>query len=173
MKPAKHKEASLSAQRLRELLHYEPKTGLFVWIYQHKKSARMLGKQAGSQDNMGYLQIKIDGLQHKSHRLAWLYVYGSWPDKQIDHINGDSQNNRIENLRQATASQNRANSKLNKDNKSRFKGAHLRVGNRKYQAMIKINGRSRHLGIFTSPEDAHAAYCAAASKLFGKFARSE
>lgn len=89
----------------------------------------------------------------------------------IDHVNGDAADNRIENLRAANRSQNNANSALRNRNASGFKGVSLHKKTGKWQASIKVDGKGRHLGLFSDPVKAHAAYCSAASEIFGSFAR--
>ena len=90
-------EASLTAARLRELLHYNPDDGLFRWRVAGPK--RVVGAPAGSRQRIGYIVIRVDGRLHYAHRLAWLHTTGAWPAASIDHIDGDKGNNRWVNLR--------------------------------------------------------------------------
>jgi hypothetical protein len=118
-------------------------------------------------DAHGYLKIRIDRRNYLLHRLAWLYVHGCWPVGQIDHRDLNPANNAISNLRDATHAQNKQNSRgLRGDG---LKGVRLSHG--KWQASIRVNGRRLHLGTFSAPESARAAYVAAASKHHGEFAR--
>ena len=88
----------ITQEELKELLDYNPETGLFTWnVYNNIKN-----KTTAGTFNDGYIQIKIKQKIYQAHRLAWLYVYGEWPKGQIDHINGIRDDNRIENLRDVT-----------------------------------------------------------------------
>jgi hypothetical protein len=161
----------LTRARLRELLHYDPATGEFRWLKRVSRPTRV-GDAAGALEINGYRKITIEGRQYRAHHLAWLYMTGQWRSGLIDHRDGDRSNNRWDNLRRATASQNCANRRLPRNNKCRLKGV-TRTESHRWRAGIHKNGRRRHLGIFSTPEAAHAAYVAAARKLFGEFARAE
>lgn len=120
----------------------------------------------------GHRVIIINQNRYKAHRLAWLYVYGSWPPFEIDHINGLPDDNRIFNLRLIEARwQQRANQKIRKDNRSGFKG--VRLKGKKYTARCKKHGIVTEIQGFSTPEEAHAAYIKMALKTFGDFARAE
>lgn len=161
----------LRSERVRELLDYDPDTGVFVWARDY--SSRRKGAVAGhvSATN-GAVEIRIDRRPYLAHRLAWLLIYGVWPKLFIDHANGDPSDNRIANLRQATVSQNAANKRRPATNSSGYKGVCWNKSSKKWQAGIKVNGRSFHLGLFATPEDAHEAYLTAAVHHFGEFARA-
>lgn len=162
----------LTADRLREFLHYEPETGVFTWKVSRRGKTR-IGAIAGlSQDGRGYRRIIIDNKQHYEHRLVWLYVHGKWPSGQIDHANGDRADNRLCNLRLATHSENMCNSRMRYHNQAGLKGASWHQESGKWQARIRKDGVVTSLGYFSTPEEAHAAYVAAASKKHGKFARA-
>jgi hypothetical protein len=150
----------LTAERLRELLHYDTETGIFTWIV--STSVRVqVGDIAGCKNNEGYLQIKIDKRNHRAHRLAWLHTFGSWPTGQIDHINGQRSDNRIANLRSVTHSVNQQNRKFaQRSNKSTGLMGVSRYGNG-FRARIKLDGKSRNIGTFDTPELANAAYLSA------------
>lgn len=111
----------------------------------------------------------VDGRGYYVHRLAWFYVHGRWPQQQIDHINGDPHDNRIANLREATVEQNRRNVRLSTKNKFGLKGVTIQKG--RYKAQIRFAGKHINIGLFDSPEEAHAAYCRHAIQLHGEFAR--
>lgn len=103
--------------------------------------------------------------------MVWLYVHGAIPDNMdIDHINGDRSDNRLVNLRLATASQNQQNSRLQVTSKSGFKGVHLHKQSGRWLARIKHNGVRRSLGLYKTPEEAGAAYLRASIEIFGEFA---
>jgi hypothetical protein len=154
----------VTAERLRELLDYNPATGVFKWKLSYRM--RRKGLVAGRRHGGWYWCIRVDSREYLAHRLAWLYVYGRWPLDQIDHINGIRFDNRIANLREATNSQNKQN---RKPKVAGLKGVY-RQKNR-WRARITINRRCLYLGTFSTPEAASAAYREAAIKHFGEFAR--
>jgi hypothetical protein len=161
---------TLTRERLVELLTYDPATGEFRNRVNRGNRARA-GEIAGYLDVNGYRVIGIDGLQYLAHRLAWLYVHGSFPNALLDHRDGDPSNNRDLNLRQATHSQNRANSHLRADNTSGRKGVYWHRGSRKWIARITAAGRCLYLGCFTDLDAAHWAYIQASFIHHGRFAR--
>jgi hypothetical protein len=162
----------LTRARLRELLHYDPKTGQFRWRKRLRNGHR--GPSAGCvHSQRGYRYIKIDRRVYSEHQLAWFYMTGRWCRPGIDHRDRDAANNRWSNLRRATASQNNANRRRPRHNASGYKGVYLSRRSGKWYAHIGRNGRIIHLGTFATAQAAHAAYCAAARKLFGEFARAE
>lgn len=166
MKPA---DRPLTRDRLLEVLSYDSETGIFRWLV-CKSRRNHVGDQAGTIGEDGYRIIQIDGWNYKAARLAWLYHYGRWPVPQADHRDLKRDNDRISNLREATDSQNGANTGLLASNRSGFKGvSHSRDG---WKAQIRKNGERKFLGYFDTPEEAHAAYCAAARDLHGDFART-
>jgi hypothetical protein len=154
---------NLTADQLKDALHYEPETGIFTWRIRPSKSI-LPGMVAGcTEKRIGYVTIGIAGKVYKAHRLAWLYVHGVWPSGLIDHINCQKADNRIANLREVTASGNSQNvNKPNKRNKSGFMGV-IRFQN-KWRASITIRGKTRCLGDYATPEEAHEAYVIAKRK---------
>lgn len=161
----------LTADYLREVLNYDPETGLFHWR-KHMSNRRGAGEKAGCIcSQSGYNLIGIKGDVHKANRLAWLYVHGEWPDRLVDHINGNPGDDRIANLRLATHAQNLQNRGKQKNNKSGFKGVCWHVPSKKWHARIACNGKQHHLGLFATPEDAHRAYIVAAERFHGEFAK--
>jgi hypothetical protein len=160
----------LTAARLQALLHYDPETGEFRWRKQ-LSSIAPAGAIAGSINKYtGYRYIMIDNRSYTAHHLAWLYKTGKWCRRLIDHRDLNRANNRWSNLRPATRSENNAN-QARCPNKSGFRGVSPHCG--KWQARICKNGRQRFLGTYDTAQEAHAAYVAAARKLFGEFARPE
>jgi len=119
---------------------------------------------------MGYVQVYVDGRNYLLHRLMYLFHKGYVP-KLIDHINNNKQDNRIENLREATYSQNQQNKKINCTNKAKFKGAVFHPLKNKWQGRIHLNKKKISLGYYETAEEAHEAYKTAAIKFFGEFAR--
>jgi hypothetical protein len=160
----------INASRLRELLDYDPETGVFTWLVSTSNRVRS-GETAGTLDGR-YRQIKADGRIYRSHQLAWLWMTGEWPTGHLDHINGDPSDNRFTNLRPATSSQNGANSRRGVNNKSGFKGVSWHAQAHRWRARIMVGRRQIFLGLFTDPTIAHAAYVEAAEKHFGEYARA-
>jgi hypothetical protein len=105
-----------------------------------------------------------------AHRVAWAIYYGKWPEKQIDHINHIKSDNRINNLRQADHSQNGCNRGLQSNNRSGVSGVHWSSQKEKWFAKIKLNGKSKHLGVFSDIEDAANAVKKARIEMHGDFA---
>jgi hypothetical protein len=160
-----------TAERVREVLDYNPLTGSFVWRISPCNSTPA-GSLAGA-DSEGYRLIRLDGGRYKGHQLAWLYMTGEWPSRQVDHEDTNRSNNRWGNLRLATGSQNKANMGKRSDNTSGFKGVCWYPTTKKWRAGIGCQGKVKTIGYFKTPEEAHAAYCEEAKRLFGEFARFE
>lgn len=149
---------SLTAQRLREVLDYDRDTGVFTWRVTRTFTA-LVGTVAGRVNPRGYVSIKIDGVTHLAHRLAWLHVHGSWPTATVDHRDTDKTNNRFLNLRDVVQRVNGENLRVaNRDSKTGLLGVCFNKKAGKYQAAIKSHGRTRHLGLHATPELAHQAY---------------
>lgn len=165
-------QQALEALELRQLVAYDAETGLMTRRVATASNIKV-GDPVGYADNQGYLCAYIKGRQYKVHRLAWLYVYGEWPKGQLDHINGDRTDNRICNLREATASQNQQNKATPKENKSGVKGVvqHKRSG--RWYAFCRVNGTRSYLGSFTDIQDAEAAVIKFRSEHHGEFARHQ
>lgn len=155
--------SDLTADRLRALLHYDPTTGIFTNRV-HRGSTARAGNVAGCLSTSdGYLRIRIDGRQYLAHRLAWLHVTGCWPSGEVDHRNGVRTDNRFANLRDATSSVNSQNLRAaRRDNKTAgLLGVSYMASKGRYRATICVSGKHLHLGLFSSPEEAHVAYRAA------------
>lgn len=165
----RQKNMTLTAERLREVMSYDPETGVLTWLEQRNHLA-LAGSIAGYCERDGYRRIKFLGKKFKAHRLAWLFVYGTWPAHEIDHVDGNKDNNRIENLRPASRAQNLRNCGKRKTNTSGYKGVSWHKGKRKWSASIGVNGRLRHLGYYQNIECAAAAYASAAEKFHGDYA---
>ncbi len=158
-------------ERLKELLDYDPETGLFT-----RKTGRG-GRPPGSlmgckpKGDFGYVLVGIDRRVYLAHDVAFVFMTGVWPSEDVDHVNTVKDDNRWCNLRAATRSQNNANSHLRKDNTSGLKGVSFNKERQRWVAQIGISGRQTNLGRSETPEAAYAAYAAAAQRQFGDFAR--
>lgn len=151
--------ASLTAERLRELLHYDRATGLFTWLKSNSNRVKV-GSIAGSLRKDGYIEIGVDGERHLAHRLAVLYVTGNWPPEVVDHKFANRSDNRWSEIRAGTQSFNCQNIRsARKDSSTGLLGASPACDNSgKFIAHIKYGGKVRHLGRFDSAEEAHEAY---------------
>lgn len=163
------KELPLTQERLKHLLHYNPDTGVFTWL--SKPSRRInSGSIAGRiKPKKGYVEIGISGRIYLAHRLAWLYIYGTWPKEQVDHINGIRNDNRIKNLRLATTSQNQWNKKMQKNNTSGIKGVSWDNQRGKWIAQCWLFGKHHKIGRFSSIDDADRAIRQFREKHQGEF----
>lgn len=158
------KERKLSQERLKELLHYEPETGWFTWRV--SSSMANPGDRAGGLHGYGgYRAIGLDYRKYLEHTLAWLYMTGTVPQKEIDHINNDAGDNRWSNLREATRSQNG-------HNKPRGRGATfpgvVKHGN-KWRSRIQIEGETTDYGCFRTIAEARVARLLGEKEKFGRF----
>jgi len=162
----------ITQSELKEVLEYNPETGLFIWK-KTVNSRAVIGSIAGHKDYNIYIQISIYGKKYRAHRLAFLYMTGEWPKELVDHINQIKDDNRWTNLRQATVSQNNINSKKPKNNKSGYRGVHWDKTRNKWVAMIKYKCKKMNLGAYTDIEHAAAAYKKAALELYGEFAETQ
>jgi hypothetical protein len=162
---------TISHTEIKSILRYEPDTGEFYWRI--ARGHANPGDIAGNDTAKGYRSIGLNGRQYLVHRVVWFFEKGEWPKGSLDHINGIKHDNRIENLREATRSQNGANRGKEARNTSGFKGVSWYKQNKRWMAHIKFNGKCLCLGYFDDPEEAHHAYKMKALELFGDFARSE
>lgn len=127
------------------------------------------GKTAGSVNKRGYRTVYVDGKIYKAHRLVFLYHHGFLPN-QVDHIDGDKDNNRIENLRAATNSQNRMNCGAQRNNTSGHKNVYWDVEANKWAVKVRVDKKLRTLGRFANIDDAIVAATAGRKELHGAFA---
>lgn len=157
---------------LKERLLYAPRKGVFYWVTPPATHPRLLGEEAGSRvvtNGKPYFAIQIDGKKYKRGRLAFLFMEGRWPTEMIDHINGDGLDDRWENLREATATENAWN------HKGRAKSSDLPMGVRatasgKYAARIGYKGELITIGVFATAKGAATAYRQARERIYGEFA---
>lgn len=137
---------------LRSVFRYDPATGHLYKRGQDTPSGRLATK--------GYRQVFALGKRHMAHRLVWLYFNDEWPPGQLDHINRNKDDNRIENLRVVTNQQNQENVALWSNNRSGFRGVSISASG-VFRADIRVDGKTIHLGTFRSAEDAALARMAA------------
>lgn len=162
----------ITQERLKELLSYDPITGIFKRLKQINYKINP-DKIVGS-INDGYLIVKLDNKFYRLHRLAWLYAHGRFPENDIDHIDGDKQNNKLENLREANNSENGRNKPKFKKNKSGHKGVCWIEKSQKWRASIALgNKKTKHIGLYENLEDAVEAFTLKAIELHGEFAHKE
>lgn len=177
MRPARSGEKCIEIGDLRSKLRYCPDSGKCFWV-----TASMCGRgrvRVSAGDEAGTSMVRDGrviicalGTRLMRYRVAWALTYGHWPDGCVDHVDGDPSNDRIENLRIASVSQNIANSTLRSDNKSGLKGVTLCRETGRWKAQIGTHGRTKHIGRFDTVAEAHAAYMAEAQRVFGNFACS-
>lgn len=161
---------TITQEFLKSNLDYDPLTGVFKWKYCSTKrkewNTRFAGKIAGYKRPNGYIEI----LDHLAHRLAWVFMMGEWPKYHIDHIDGNETNNKFDNLRDATPSQNQCNHPIRKDNKLGIKGVYLsKIG--KYVVSIQVNKKGYWLGTYDTIEEATEVRRLAVIKYHGDFGR--
>lgn len=145
-------------------LDYDHLSGVFRW--KNSKRRVKAGDVAGAVNGDGYILIRLNGILHRAHRLAWLYVNGSFPSKDLDHIDGNRTNNAIANLRQCSRGENLQNQRLpSKNNALKSLGVCFNKQSSKFHAQITYNRTRYHLGYFKNKDEAHAAYVEAKRKL--------
>ncbi len=157
---------TITQDKVKELFEY--RDGALFWKVK-LNSRIVIGSKAGTLDKDGYVCIKIDKKIYKSHRLIYLYHHGNLPTF-IDHIDGNKSNNKIENLRSATNSENVKNAKLRKDNSSGIKGVNWHKVTKKWAVQISVNGQKKHIGIFDDLELASLVAQEARNKFHKEFA---
>jgi hypothetical protein len=157
----------ITQAKLREVLHYDPETGVFTWLKSTGQRA-VVGARAGTQNPDGYRYISVFCKTYKESRLAWLYVHG-WLPPVVDHEDGVGNHNWIKNLRACTQVNNAANSKIRVTNKSGFKGVYWNKKGSAWETTICAEGKRTYLGRFDTPELAHEFRCLAADMLHGEF----
>ncbi len=162
----------IPSEYVRSILDYNPVNGIFTWRKRSDVSnhwnGRYAGTIAGRELDNGRITLSIHKQGFFAHRVAYLWMMCRWPGGEIDHINGNPSDNRWENLRVATPSQNKMNRPRQSNNKSGFKGVSWKRDKKKWRAVIN----DKHLGYFNTAEAAHRAYCAASAKYHGEFSHT-
>ena len=173
---AKSLVPDISPEEVRELISYDPVTGIMRWKWRYNlkpKAASWNARNAGNpiltKDSKGYIFLSIYKQKYRAHRVAW--AHGQWPILDLDHINLVKTDNRIENLREATVAQNGHNVGLINRNTSGARGVFWHRGARKWQASIFCLGKSIYLGLHMRFEDAVAVRRAAELKYYGEYAK--
>lgn len=166
----------LTQAYLKECFDYDPETGNLIWRERPRShfktrqafesSRRFVGRAAGACDRYRLVHL---GKLYGAHRLVWFWHHGRFPAGEIDHINRDGLDNRIENLRECSRTQNVW---CMRSKRQGLRGVYRTSSNR-WQALIRVDGKKRHLGCFDSEKDAALAYARAAVDHFGKFAPIE
>lgn len=154
--------ADLTAARLRELLEYDPETGLFRW--RAPRSRFQASPLAGTKQRIGYIVFRVDGTLQYAHRLAWLYMTGSWPQHKIDHIDGQKGNNRWPNLRDVPQAVNCQNQRQGRKG-GPMMGAYYDHRCDRWKSSIAVDKKQIHLGNYATELEAHNAYLAAKREL--------
>jgi hypothetical protein len=166
----KDSDRGLSSEELKRMLRYDPDTGDWVWKIKKNCSTMNIGDKAGAFSKWHlYHTITINRINYRSHRLAWFYMMSKWPKNQIDHIDGNRKNNKFSNLREATNQENCNNKSFYKNNSLGIKGVSKR-GNI-YRATIFINGKQKHLGNYSTIDEARSVRNKAAKEAHKEFYR--
>lgn len=159
----------ITLERLREVLDYNPDTGIFIWKIWVSFGIK-IGTVAGGKNKSGYIKIVINGKAYVAHRLAWFYYYGEWPKTDLDHKDRNKSNNILSNLREATKRQNNLNTCYRRKDGGDI-GVYYRADRGKWRARIKVNGKYISLGCFDTEEEALYFRKQAETKYNGEFCR--
>jgi hypothetical protein len=156
----------LTYERAREMLHYNPQTGVLKWQKNRRMGPKLAGKHAGFVDGNGRLMIQLDMEIYHSGRVIWLWMMGHWPFGLVDHCDGNPLNNRWKNLRDVTQRVNAQNRLINSNNKSGVRGVYWSQQNQKWKVQIGSKQNKKYLGVFDSFDDAVVARKQAESMLW-------
>jgi len=163
------KTRTVSQQELKTIVHYDPETGLFTWL-SNRGGKAFAGSVAGSVNRRGYVELTIACRKWLAHRLAWYYMHGAVP-VAVDHINGNRQDNRLENLREVTRSENQCNRGVLANNTSGYAGVSWHKKSKAWVVRLMKNGKSHMIGYFKDLELAGLVASEARSLYHGTFAK--
>jgi hypothetical protein len=150
----------VTQEELKKWLQYDPETGVFTWISKPNRRLNLgtsAGCACGTKGGKSYIRIMINGKLYHAHRLAFLYTTGSFPEHEVDHINGNGTDNRFCNLRIVDRSNNAKNLRMKSTNKSGVCGVVWHEDRNKWQSFIKIKNKTKYIGLFDSIFEAAAA----------------
>jgi hypothetical protein len=159
----------LTQKELKDYLEYDKDSGLFTRKVSNN-TRHKIGEVAGYLGKDGYRRLAVKGITYSEHRLAWLYVYGKFPELILDHIDGNPSNNKISNLREVTQNQNQYNSKLRKDSSSGIKNVRWSKWQNKWQVTVKVLGKEKFFGYFEDLEFAELVATEVREKYHGIYA---
>jgi hypothetical protein len=163
----KNKSNQLTQEYLHSILTYDPTSGHFFWKTDIRHSKIKAGDLAGCLHKVdGYVRIQVNGKAYPAHRLAWLWMVGSLPTLEIDHIDHVRHNNRWSNLREVTRTENLQNQSKQKNNTSGFQGVSWHKPSSKWRARVKLDGKNINFGLYETPEAANDA-CRLARSILG------
>jgi hypothetical protein len=163
--------APIDVESLRQQVAYDPETGAITRLVARSINPKSVpGLRLGTPCRGGYLMVRVGKSRYLAHRLAWFHAHGRWPDGDIDHVNGNKADNRLCNLREATRSQNMANTSLQANNTSGVRGVCFAKHAKKWLASLTVSGKQKHLGLFASKEEAAVVRERAFRSAFGEFA---
>ena len=162
----------ITQNELKELMEYDPETGVFTWKVSPNWAIKA-GSVAGNTTHKGYRRITINGKEYRCARLAYFYMTGQWPKNEMDHINREPADDRWENLREFTSTQNNRNRGSFKNNTSGHKGVCWMKQNNKWRAQIWVDNKFKNLGLFNTIEEAVAVRKEAELEHFGEFAHQK
>lgn len=163
------KEAALSPAFLRELLIYQPETGQLHNAVRRGRAQK--GQLVTLHTSDGYLRVTVLRRTLLAHRVAWAMHYGEWPKGELDHVNGVRDDNRIDNLREATSQENSMNRGKYRNNTSGYKGVTWDASRSKWLVAVSKGGKREHVGRYDDLEVAVCAYKTRARILHGGFHR--
>lgn len=157
----------VAAQRLHQLFTYSPETGEFRVKEVRRGSPAKVGDLCGTVRPDGYLVIRVDGKAYLSHRLAWLYMTGDWPAQEVDHKDRVRSNNAWSNLRASSSTLNKVN-RITRKRKYHDLPKSVIPKRGRFQSKVTVGGKTKSLGVYDTPEEAHAAYLSMARSKYGQ-----
>lgn len=160
----------IELNRLKELLHYNPETGVWTWLNPSLVNKKPINAEAGTISVHGYRIITIAGTKYRASRLAWFYMTGEWPTDEMDHIDRNGVNDRWTNLRIVSRSENALNRDVQSNNASGARGVHWDETRSKWFVQVKKDNINHFIGRFDDFDEAIEARDRASAELHGEFA---